>query len=88
MLDIKDNAPEQDFADPLAGDPRSFAAAVNNWVPHDIVLKDAWFPLAHSFAVEKKPVRRAIYSQPYFLWRENGVAVGSEFHPNEETDRA
>jgi phenylpropionate dioxygenase-like ring-hydroxylating dioxygenase large terminal subunit len=88
MLDIKDNAPEQDFADPLAGDPRSFAAAVNNWVPHDIVLKDAWFPLAHSFAVEKKPVRRAIYSQPYFLWRENGVAVGSEFHPNETTNRA
>jgi len=63
--------------------PANFAKLINNWVPHDLVLKDAWFPLAHSFAVSKKPVRRAVYSNSYFLWRENGVAVGSEFHPKE-----
>jgi hypothetical protein len=88
MLDVKDTQTATDHTDPLAGDPRSFAAAVNSWVPHDLVLKDAWFPLAHSFAVEEKPIRRAVYSQSYFLWRENGVAVGSEFHPNEIRDRA
>jgi hypothetical protein len=83
MLDVKDNASDQDFADPIAGDPRNFAAAVNNWVPHDIVLKDAWFPLAHSFAVVAKAARRSVYSQPFYLWRENGVAVAAEFHPND-----
>ena len=83
MLDINDSAPTLDYEDPISSDPRTFAAKVNSWVPHDIVLKDAWFPLAHSFAVEAKPVRRAVYSQPYFLWRENGLAVASEFHPAE-----
>ena len=57
--------------------------AANHWVPHDIVMRDTWFPLAHATAVGKKPVRRAVYSQPYFLWRENGQAVASEFHPAE-----
>ncbi len=70
-----------DHGDPMPSDPRSFAAAVNNWVPHDIVLKDAWFPLAHSFAVTATPVRRAVYSQPFFLWREAGRAVAAEVHP-------
>ncbi len=81
MLNVKDTAPAQEYADPVTADPRSFAAAVNSWVPHDIVLKDAWFPLAHSFAVTKQPVRRAVYSQPFFLWREGGAAVAAEFHP-------
>jgi hypothetical protein len=84
MLAVKDSVRDENHVDPVTSDPRSFAAAVNNWVPHDIVLKDAWFPLAHSFAVEKAPVRRAVYSQPYFLWRENGIAVASEFHPGDE----
>lgn len=83
MLDLKDNSQSHDYVDPITADPRSFAAAVNAWVPHDIVLKDAWFPLAHSFAVDKVPVRRAVYSQPFFLWREGGGAVASEFHPAE-----
>ena len=88
MLDVKDavsvpNAHGGDYVDPITADPREFAAKVNAWVPHDIVLKDAWFPLAHSFAVTKKPVRRAIYSQPYFLWREGETAVAAEFHPAE-----
>lgn len=83
MLDIKDSASTTDYEDPVTSDPRMFAAKVNAWVPHDIVLRDAFFPLAHSFAVGKKPLRRAVYSQPYFLWRENGRAVASEFHPAE-----
>ena len=58
MLDIKDTAVTDDHGDPVTGDPRAFAERVSAWVPHDIVLKDAWFPLAHSFAVTEKPVRR------------------------------
>lgn len=81
MLEIADAAAQADYADPVTSDPKSFAAAVNAWVPHDIVLKDAWFPLAHGFAVTDKPVRRAVYSQPFFLWREGGRAVAAEFHP-------
>lgn len=87
MLDVKDAAPADDYVDPVTADPRAFAAMVNSWVPHDIVLKDAWFPMAHSFAVTEKPVRRAVYSQPYFLWREAGKAVAAEFHPS-DTERA
>lgn len=83
MLDLKDDISPNAHADPLKADPRAFAAAVNAWVPHDIVLKDAWFPLAHSFAVTKKPVRRAIYSHPYYLWREGDAAIAAEFHPSE-----
>src|SRR3546814_7537965 len=28
-----------------------------------------------------------MYSLPYFIWRENGIAVSSEFHPNERQTR-
>jgi phenylpropionate dioxygenase-like ring-hydroxylating dioxygenase large terminal subunit len=80
MLEVQDSAAVA-YVDPVTSDPKAFAAAVNAWVPHDIVLRDAWFPMAHSFAVTNKPVRRAVYSQPYFLWREGGAAVASEFHP-------
>ncbi|MEY2944164.1 MAG: hypothetical protein RLY97_2178 [Pseudomonadota bacterium] len=83
MLDMNDAVTTDDMIDPIPADPREFAAKVNAWVPHDIVLKDAWFPLAHSFAVTDQPVRRAIYSQPYFLWRDGGIAVASPYHPNE-----
>ena len=83
MLDNEDRPQTLDYEDPITSDRRLFAAKVNSWVPHDLVMKDAWFPLAHSFAVEKKPIRRAVYSQPFFLWREGGVAVASEFHPAE-----
>src|SRR3546814_15120237 len=50
-------------------------------------MRYTWFPLAHSSSIGQKPVRRAIYSHPYFIWRENGIAVASEFHPNERQTR-
>lgn len=83
MLDIQDKPATAPYEDPIASDPRQFAAKVNSWMPHDIVLKDAWFPLAHSFAVGKKPVRRAVYSQPFFLWREGDTLIAAETHPND-----
>jgi len=58
-------------------------AGVNNWVPHDLVMRDTWFPLAHAAGIGTRPVRRSVYSHPYFLWREDGVAVAADHHPNE-----
>ncbi|HEV7442680.1 MAG TPA: aromatic ring-hydroxylating dioxygenase subunit alpha [Steroidobacteraceae bacterium] len=82
MLDVADRATQQRAA--TNEGPPTPSMSVNAWSPHSIVMQDAWFPLAHSFAVGQKPVRRAIYSHPYFLWRENGSPVASEFHPNEQ----
>ena len=83
MLEVQENAGAPEYDDPISSDPRIFAAKVNSWVPHDIALKDAWFPLAHSFAVTKKPIRRAVYSQPFYLWRDGNQAIASEFHPSD-----
>ena len=83
MLDVEDRT----RSEASAGRPAGAGSPVNSWVPHHIELRDAWFPLAHSFAVRAKPVRRAVYSQPYFVWREDGAAVASEFHPSERRDR-
>ncbi|OYY72946.1 aromatic ring-hydroxylating dioxygenase subunit alpha [Sphingomonas sp. 28-63-12] len=80
MLD-SDTRP--DATDETAPRPSLSLASANHWTPHDIIMRDTWFPLAHSFAVGKKPVRRAVYSYPYFLWREDSVAVAAEFYPNE-----
>ena len=82
---------------PAELDPRSPAAlsAINNWVPHDIVMRDTWFPMALSTSVNKKPVRRSVYSVPYFMWREDGKPVAACYMPgvepmrtNEYTDSA
>jgi len=83
MLEVKDTPQVTEYDDPIDADPREFAAKVNSWVPHDIMLVDAWFPLAHSHVVDKKPLRRAVYSQPFFIWREDGKAVASQFHPRD-----
>src|ERR1700677_5066636 len=60
----------------------------NSWTPHRIVLRDTWFPLAHADSVRERPVRRAVYSHPYFLWREKGAAIAAEFHPHEKISRS
>lgn len=86
MLDlVGEQTREQDKRAGSGGNPLN---AVNDWVPHDIVMRDAWFPIAHSRDVKRKPLRRSIYSHPYFIWRENGRAVASEFHPQEARSRA
>src|SRR3546814_5435147 len=30
---------------------------------------------------------RSVFSQPYYIWRDNGRAVASEFHPAVKCDR-
>lgn len=57
--------------------------AVRDWTPVNYDLRDTWFPVSHSRDVrERRPVRRLIHAQPYYLWRENGVPKASEFHPD------
>ena len=91
MLEVADRpfASDTDHTESTAAPraPRPSLNAVNNWVPHDIVMRDSWFPLAHDHAIGKKPVRRAVYSHPFYIWRENGKAVASEFHPQEIVTR-
>lgn len=88
MLDIADHPASHDdnSAPPSGGSPIAMNV-VNRWVPHNIVMRDSWFPVAHDYSVTGKPVRRAVYSNPIFLWRDNGVVVASEFHPNERVVR-
>src|SRR3546814_19888036 len=83
MLEVADR-PVDTASDASHGSPAALNA-VNHWVPHNIVMRDTWFPLAHSSSIGQKPVRRHIYSHPYFIWRENGIPVASEFHPNART---
>ncbi|MFA7556170.1 MAG: hypothetical protein WCY88_18160 [Spongiibacteraceae bacterium] len=52
-----------------------------DWIPGTTALRDTWFPIAHSPHVSNNPIRRLIHSQPYYLWRDNGRAHASEFHP-------
>src|SRR3546814_13349645 len=68
MLEVADR-PVDTASDASHGSPAALNA-VNHWVPHNIVMRDTWFPLAHSSSIGQKPVRRAIYSHPYFIWRE------------------
>ena len=56
-------------------------APQGDWLPADYDLRDTWFPVAHSRDVGAEPVRRVVHAQPYFLWRDRGVAKAAEFHP-------
>lgn len=93
MLDLARRTDAQPVPGSLSPGPSAKSQAVNQpisantWVPHSIELRDTWFPLAHSDAVTVRPVRRSVYSHPYFLWREKGTAVASEFHPREQRTR-
>ncbi len=85
MLDLI--APDSSL--PATGDGEALPLKdVNDWVPHDFVLQDAWFPLAHAHDVGARPVRRSIYSHPVYLWREEGKAVAADRHPRETQSRA
>ena len=71
----------------IAGaDTRSRAAdtgmrAAAEWTPSEIVLRDAWFPVAHVETVKARPIRRLVHSQPYYVWRDRDRMRASERHP-------
>src|SRR5271169_2493306 len=86
MLDLAPPIRDAETASAASSSP-SPKISPNSWTPHGIVMRDTWFPLAHADAIGERPVRRAVYSHPYFLWREKGAAVASEFHPREKVTR-
>jgi Vanillate O-demethylase oxygenase C-terminal domain len=66
---------------PLSDMPRKPGAL--DWTPVNYDLRDTWFPVSHSRDVTERPIRRIVHAQPYFLWRESGVAKAAEFRPDE-----
>ncbi|MDB5870464.1 MAG: hypothetical protein JWP96_2796 [Polaromonas sp.] len=53
-----------------------------DWNPGNYDLRDTWFPVTFSHLLSAQPLRRIIHSQPYYLWRENGVAQAAEMLPD------
>lgn len=60
----------------------------SKWEPGNFILRDAWFPVTETRQVLDRPVRRTVHSQPYYIWREKGQYVASEFHPAVAVDIA
>jgi phenylpropionate dioxygenase-like ring-hydroxylating dioxygenase large terminal subunit len=53
------------------------------WEPGRHILRDAWFPVAHTPVLGSTPVRRYVHSQPYYIVREGDRFRAFEFHPEE-----
>lgn len=53
------------------------------WEPGRHILRDAWFPVAHSQSIGSAPCRRFIHAQPYYLWRDGKRLRATECHPEE-----
>jgi hypothetical protein len=54
------------------------------WRPGEFALRNAWFAVAHQWQVGTNPVRRAVHSQPIFLWRDpSGRVAAAEHHPEQ-----
>ena len=88
MLDLADDIRVGSVPAAAAPSADESKPSANSWTPHGIVLRDTWFPLAHADAVGERPVRRAVYSHPYYLWRDKGAVIASEFHPREKVTRS
>lgn len=58
------------------------ASIAQPWKPGQFILRDTWFPLAHSGHVSARPVRRMLHSQAFYLWRDGTRVLASEFHPS------
>src|SRR5690606_31984308 len=57
------------------------------WEPGKYVLRDAWFPVAHSQAIRRDPARRFVHGQPFYLWRQGERLRAAECHPAERKAR-
>jgi hypothetical protein len=55
--------------------------ATRDWVPGHTPMRDTWIPVAHCAHVGKQVTWRPVHSRRYFLWREQGAARATEFHP-------
>src|SRR3546814_6952573 len=51
------------------------------WRPGEYALRDAWFPVAHTPTLSNCALHRTVHSQPYFLWRDDGIVRANNNHP-------
>ncbi|RQH04945.1 oxygenase [Paraburkholderia dinghuensis] len=79
-VDSSDSAPAPNADAQGGAAPRK--AGRRDWIPVNYDLRDTWFPVSHSRDVTQRPIRRIIHSQPYYLWRDDGKPVASEFRPD------
>ena len=52
-----------------------------DWSPGTFALRDAWFGVAHIADVTAPMIRRAVHSQPVFLWRDGKRIRATDCHP-------
>lgn len=80
VLDSSVSAPTRNADEPGGAAPRKTGR--RDWTPVNYDLRDTWFPVSHSRDVTQRPIRRIVHSQPYYLWRDDGKPVASEFRPD------
>src|SRR5271170_3289051 len=49
--------------------------------PGGFALRDTWFPLMHTHAIGRRPVRRSIHGEPVILWRDGERIRATEDMP-------
>src|SRR5271163_2591326 len=62
-------------------------AAAAQFRPGQFALRDTWIPIAHTSHVGRRPMRRAVHSQPVHIWREDGRIRLSEDQPGTARER-
>lgn len=77
MTDIQTSS-EMDINEAIGSHSRQV-----DWQPGQHILRDAWFPVAHSKPIGEQPIRRFVHGQAIFLWRKAGKLQASEFHPGQ-----
>jgi len=58
-----------------------------DWRPGDHVLRDAWFPVAHTADARRKPVLRLVHSLPYYIWLTDDGWRAESHHPANRTSK-
>jgi Vanillate O-demethylase oxygenase C-terminal domain len=57
------------------------SSITTGWRPGTIALRDAWFPIAHTRFLGKRPLRRALHSLPVYLYRSRDGLLATDRHP-------
>jgi phenylpropionate dioxygenase-like ring-hydroxylating dioxygenase large terminal subunit len=51
------------------------------WQPGEAMLRDAWFPVAHSPSLKGQAMLRMVHSQPFHIWRDADRLRATDWHP-------
>jgi hypothetical protein len=57
------------------------AKVSSDWRPGNVILRDAWFPVAHAPDAGKAPILRMVHSTPYYIWQEGEGWRAATQHP-------